>query len=221
MPPLPLVPDVIKAQVQWSDATDTSVTTTHYFEYSGTGPNATDAANLATVLSNAYGANVAAWSPRTITGVKVTDLATDTGGEGSATSDFVGTREGADLAGATAVVVNYALDRRYRGGKPRSYLPWGVTTDLSSRQSWASAFTTVVVAAVEGIMSAMVGTTEGGTTITNHANVSYYAGNTATIDPVTGRAKNRPKRRVDGPLVNPIVGVAVSVIPGSQRRRNR
>lgn len=221
MPPLAPVPDTLRTVIEWSDGSDALTTSTQYWGYSGSAPDATDCNSFATTLAGLYAAHATLWDiDSALVGVTVTDLATPSGAQGAATSGTQGTRSGDTLAGGTAVLLNFQLSRRYRGGKPRNYLPWGVAGDLATRQGWDGSFIAAVGTAWTAISSGFIGQTEGGCTIANHANVSYYENSTVVISPTTGRARNVPTRRIP-PLAAPTTGFSVSITPGSQRRRNR
>lgn len=205
----------------WSDSSDINVTTTLFFRYTGSPPNAAACTALATDLSNAVEAENALWhEDTTLLGVKITDLSSVSGGVGQVTVAQNGLITAPPLAGGTAVVVNYLINRRYRGGKPRSYFPWLSSGSLITRQQWGATDVNNVLAGVETIMAAFIGATSGGCTISAHANVSYYSGFTVVTNPVTGRARNVPKLRLD-PQVDDVVGTTVLSRPGSQRRRNK
>lgn len=221
MPPLPDVPNVLKAQLQWADDLDMACTTTLFFSFTGEQPSIASTNSLAEALWTTTGAHNTLWSEAVaLTGVKLTDLTSDTSAVGQYTASQPGTDTSVSLAGGTAVVVGYQIARRYRGGKPRSYLPWGTTADLVSRQQWTNIFVTNVSAALTAITSGFSGIEVGGCTIAAHINVSYYAG--FTVEGGTGgkRAKNVSTPRAT-PLTDVIVGNTVLTHPGSQRRRNR
>lgn len=160
------------------------------------------------------------WEPGTLlTGVKVTDLSSSSGGVGEHSQSTAGTGNVASLPGGTSVLVNYLINRRYRGGKPRSYFPWGSETEMATRQSWVGTFITDCTSALTTYFAAVIGLVVGGTTLTSHVNVSYYEGFTVVTNPVTGRSRNVPKLRTT-PVVDDILSWSVSAKPGSQRRRN-
>lgn len=220
MPALPLVPNVLRTDLYWSDQADANVSTVSYWRYSGSPPNASDAANLATAWCNAVIACNGLWSHNVVlTGAKATDLSSSSGGVGTVTVAEIGGLESADLAGGTALVSGYLINRRYRGGKPRNYWPWGTTASLGSRQAWSSDFISACASDLATAISTFIGTTEGATTIAAHANVSYYSGFTVVTSPTTGRSRNVPKLRTS-PVVDDIVGRTILGRPGSQRRRN-
>lgn len=218
MPALPDVPNVLKAQLQWSVSGDIDIATGLFFSYSGTAPNNANALSLAATIYAAYAANNALWDGDTsITGVKVTDLSSSSGGVGEhAASTAGGLTE--PLSGATCLLVNYQIARRYRGGRPRSYLPWGDATKLGNRQTWDASFITAATSAITDSNASIIGASAGGTTITNHVNVSYYEGFTLVTSPTTGRGRNVPNLR-SSPLVDTVSGFACSTRVANQRRR--
>lgn len=221
MPPLASVPNVIKAQLLWSDSADNDVRTTLYFRYSGGPPNSSDATALAADIYGAASSMNTQWTSTTqLTGVEVTDLSSPAGGQGLHAQSTAGTRAGTDLAGGTAVVVGYLITRRYRGGKPRSYFPFFDSSDLTTRQQWAAGNLTALDTALTGFFSTVIGSAAGTTTITDHVNVSYYSGFTV-FNPGGGkRARNIPTPR-PVPVVDVITSFGARAQPGSQRRRNR
>jgi hypothetical protein len=211
----------MKCQLLWSDSADNDVRTTLYFRYSGGPPDPTDANALAADIYSLAAAMDGQWSSTTqLTGVEVTDLSSSSGAQGLHAQSQAGTRAGTDLAGGTAVVVGYVITRRYRGGKPRSYLPFFTSSDLTTRQQWAAGDLTALDSALATFFSGVIGLSSGTTTITNHVNVSYYDGFTVVTNPVTGRARNVPKLRTV-PVVDVITSFGARAQPGSQRRRNR
>jgi hypothetical protein len=214
------VPNVLRADVLWQLSTDTSVSTKLHFRYSGGPPNASDAVALAADIYNPTAAMKALWDVDTfLNGVKVTDLSSPTGGQGEHASGTQGTNGGEVLPASAAAMVNYIITRRYRGGKPRSYWPFGTAGDIATRQTWQAVFTTSVDSHLATYFAAILGLVAGTTTITEHVNVSYYSGNKVVVDPITGRARNVPQLRA-APLVDAIVSFGTNARVGSQRRRN-
>jgi hypothetical protein len=68
--------------------------------------------------------------------------------------------------------------------------------------------------------AAVIGSTAGSTTITEHVNVSYYSGFTAVENPITHRWKNVSNPR-STPVVDNIQSWAIAGHVASQRRRNK
>lgn len=218
--PLPAVPNALNVQLLWTTAGPKTLYTSLKFRYSGGPPNATDATSFASSIFSAMAAESTYWgSDISLTEVIVTDLSSTSGAQGHQSGSTAGGRTPGGLDNGTAVVVDYFINRRYRGGKPRSYLPFGVGSDLTSRVQWDGAFVTAVEGALSTFFSAVIGLSHGTTTITDHISISYFSGFTVVSSPTTGRSRNVPTRRTT-PLVDTITGFTVSSRPGSQRRRN-
>lgn len=65
---------------------------------------------------------------------------------------------------------------------------------------------------------AIIGLSEGTTTITTQCNVSLYSGFTSVENPITHRWRNVPTYR-DDPIVDIIGGWVADALIGSQKRR--
>lgn len=218
MPALPVVPNVLKAQLQWSISSDVAARTTLFFSYSGTAPNGSACQSLANTIYTAFQTFAEDWDDdTTLTGCEVTDLSAVDGGVGEHAGSAPGTLTH-PMSGASSVLVNYTISRRYRGGRPRSYLPWGDQTVLGNRQTWAASFVSAVEGHLATIFGDIIGATAGGTTISQHVNVSYYEGFTAVENPITHRWRNVPDLR-SSPHVDTINGFTVSTRIANQRRR--
>lgn len=218
MPALPTIPNVLKASLLWSVSSDVDVRTGLYFSYSGAAPNNSACNAFATAAYNSFGAFGEDWDDDTsLTGCEVIDLSSASGGVGLHSASVVGSLTH-PISGASCVLVNYQIARRYRGGRPRSYLPWGDQTTVGNRQTWGGTFVSAVETHIGDCFSGIIGQTSGGTTISQHVNVSYYEGFTVETNPGTGRARNVPKLRTT-PVVDTIVGFSVSTRIANQRRR--
>lgn len=222
MAPLPSVPNVMSSVITWAVDADTKAITRHYWSYTGSAPSA------ASCVSFAGGfVNLAAtpYEPLCTTGVgmescEVTDLSSPSGGQGAGGTPWIGTRTGAVLPPASSVVVSHQIARRYRGGKPRSYMPFGGGGDVMASGLWTAALVTAAQTAFGTWVTSQIGATHGGTVVSALVNVSYYEGSHVVTNPDTGRAKNVPDRRAV-PIVDPIVASVARQVIGSQRRRNR
>lgn len=220
MTPLPLVPGVLKARLLFTVGSDTTVGTGLFFRYTGGAPSNSDAVSLATDILTAAAAEFPAlmFTEDALTGVDVQDLSSDTSGDGEALGSHAGTLAGGTIPASAAFLVNHAISRRYRGGRPRSYFPFGAQSELQTGQTWASAFVASVTSAFDAFLASCIGATGGSTEISNHVNVSYYSGFTSVENPITHRWRNVPTLRTD-PVVDLITGSVGSVRVSSQRRR--
>lgn len=219
MPPLPPVSGVLRVDTLWSDISDVNVQSRLFYSYSGSSPDASDAQALA---SDVYGhaADMAElWHEQvSLTGVRVTDLASSSGAVGEHEESTAGTLSGNLLPASACALVNYVVGRRYRGGKPRSYYPWGDASSMTSNNQWTTGFHTLMGTDYAAFLAAVIGLSSGSTTIQNHVNVSYYQGFTAVENPVTHRYRNVSNPR-STPVVDLISTWAVSSKIRSQRRR--
>jgi hypothetical protein len=220
MPTLPDAPNILALSLGFTVGADGTVHSRTFWKYAGGPPSATD---LTTMATAALGHAAGGFAPLMAGSVAVDsamlqDLASHSGASGIDSAQTTGGRGGSELPAGVCCDVQYIIGRRYRGGKPRSYYPFGVEGDLATASRWAPAFTAAVTAAVDTFKTDMLTVAAGGTTITDHMSLSYYSGFTVVTNPVTGRARNVPTKRA-APLQDRVVSNFVSLVPGSQRRR--
>jgi hypothetical protein len=222
VPPLPSVPSVIKTRFLFQDGGDANVSATNYWLYTGGAPTSAAIAALAQDLNTAADGSFLALQGTTtrLLGVEAVDLASSSGSQAVTADGSDGTRTGSSLAGGTAALLNHHISRRYRGSRPKNFFPFGVSADLSTRQSWSTEFVTSMQSAWNSVLDEFLGSASGGTTIAEHVSISYYSGSRVVTSPTTGRARNVPIVRVT-PLVDPITSSTANITPASQRRRNR
>jgi hypothetical protein len=222
MPSLPIAPNILRFLLSFKVGNDLNALTRLYFHYSGSVPNSAQLATLAALSSSTAATQFPSLMPSTNSyqGTTIEDLSSSTGASAADFTAHVGTRTGHPNAAGVAVLVNYHIARRYRGGKPRGYWPFGVAEDLTDEQDWAAAFTTAVDTALDNYIAAMVGPQWSGGTIDAQYNVSFYSGFTVVTNPVSHRAKNVSTARASV-LEDLITSITVNAHPASQRRRNR
>jgi hypothetical protein len=221
--PLPNVPNVVEVAIQWRIDEDGNALTRLHYQYAGT-PDANALLNMANSIANSFYGTTALGgvmsSHVTIGNVTLTDLGHDLRPQGIGyKAGATGNRAGGYLPASNCVVMNYKIGRRYRGGKPRSYFPWGTQTDLADAQTWTQSAYTAFVNAFTGIDTAIKGATSAGVSLTQQVNVSYYKGGIWQPGTSGGKPKWVPALRQGGPQVDPILGATPSLRPGSQRRR--
>src|SRR5215469_2928976 len=126
MPALPNVPSTLKMILTWTVGSDTDVVCRAYYQYSGAAPTSAQLATLAGHLESNYATNLAPLADvdTTLTNTELIDLTSPTSGVGNFASSVVGTRSGGILSAQAAAMLNFKIARRYRGGKPRVYLPF-------------------------------------------------------------------------------------------------
>lgn len=228
MPALPPVANVIKSRLFWTVEGDPMAVSILFFHYTSAPPDEGDLGTFTNDLLGAAITNLTGMfqSGVTLESVDSRDLSAMDGSYATVTDATPGTRTGGKLSPGTAAVVNYSIRQSYRGGKPRSYFPFGTSTDVAATGFWADAFVTAYEGAVANLITAAIGTF-GGLIVDNQCVVSYYGPpNKVITNPVTGRARTISTRRdaaggTGHPLVYTITGQNGSKIIGSQRRRNR
>lgn len=191
-----------------------------FIGYSGTIPTA---AQLNTFATQFQGSVASHWAPMQAVNViynlfEVTDLSSTTGAIGSSSTSTPGTRTGSGTAANVCTLMNFHVARRYRGGKPRVYIPWGTSTDVTSPTNWTPTFISAATAAWSALISDLTVVPWSGATISGQVNVSYYEGFKAFEEP-SGRYKNIPQLRPGGPVKDAITSVACNPKFGTQRRR--
>jgi hypothetical protein len=218
------MPSVLEFQLKHTLGVDLDVLTNLYFLYSGGPPAVADceafAASTATIWSSVFAP--LANEDILLTQVTVTDITSPTSSRGIYSGSLAGTRAGAKLGAAVCALSNYTIARRYRGGKPRSYWPWGVSSDVTAPQEWTSSFLTAWADADAAFFTYILGLSSGTTLIRDHVNVSFYEGFTTRPDPpIAGvRAKNISTPRSPTAIYDVIESTSYNPLLASQRRRN-
>lgn len=219
---LPAVPKVIKIILKHAlEAATTEVINRIFMQYSGTAPTDTE---LNTFCSNGVGAWETNLEPMATPQVALTefsaeDLTSPTSAVGAFLSAGVGTRTGGLLGAGTAATISFQIARRYRGGHPRIYTPYGSDSDLQDRAQWTSDFANDLGTAWVAFITALETSPWSGSGSLVPVNVSYYEGFTNHTYP-SGRTKPIPNLR-GTPIVDVIPDVSVGLQLTSQRRRNR
>lgn len=222
MPPLPSVPNQLKVTMGWEIGGDAKIETIHHFTYSGGAPSTATCVAIAAQIQSYAATDLEAllYTSGFLDTVTVLDIATSSGAEGTATSRWAGTRAGVEMPVNCCVLLNHQIARRYRGGKPKSFLPFGVQADLFTKNSWSSALVNAVSAAWATFITNVNTISISGTSVTAYSSISYYQGyNTPTTSP-SGRVKQSSKLRTT-PIVDSIVASTAQARVGSQRRRLR
>ena len=191
------------------------------FSYTGGPPTAANCNGIATSvrtawtnrLQNLTGTNI------NLTSVVVTDVASNTGAQGVDSTVVSGTYAGAPLAAGTAVLINHVIARRYRGGKPRTYLPAGSAAALSGPSDWTTAFANGLTANWNLFISDIIATGGAGITIVDYRNIGFYSGYTLGPAQPGGFRKKIATPRA-APVQDVISTSNVNLKPASQRRRN-
>jgi hypothetical protein len=210
VPALPFVPNVVKVVVEGTTPVYPWANIFHW-AYTGTPPPGATCAVFAEDIDGYWATNFAPLmaTAATIEKVTVVDLASDIGGEGEYAHSTPGSGGTDDLPASAAVLLSKGIDRRYRGGHPRSYIFAGQLADLLDSGHWTGAFTAAVDAAYAAFTASVNALTHSGTAMFGEVTVSYIS---KEVNPVA------PYRRAV-PLVLPVTSFAAESEIASQRRR--
>jgi hypothetical protein len=222
MPPLPSPGDVLRVEFKTGDNATVEAGSRFFLNYTGTRPITSDLNTLASDVNTAWDnwiSNVVS-TAEALHGVIITDLSIDTGAEGTWTGTTAGKETFAEpIIASGCAVVNHQIARRYRGGRPRTYLRCGGSDALASGSTnqWSSAFQSSVLTQWQGFVAEILALSGFPFALQNIVNVSWFNGNTVFITP-TGRSRNIPVKRAT-PLVDVVVNSVVAPKVGSQRKR--
>lgn len=220
MPALPSVPKVLRARIFTHMQEDLASAFHLYLSYSGTAPSNTDCDNFATAVHNAFQANLAPLMTSNYTQDQVTieDLSSSTASVGVDSTPILGGLGGLQVAANVATQITFDIARRYRGGKPKVFLPLGTATEMNDAQTWGAIYNGLVQAAWAAFIAAVEAAGWSGAGTIAHVAVSYYQGNLPVENPITHRWRNIPTLR-GTPLIDAVVGYFVPTRIASQRRR--
>lgn len=191
MPPLPVVPNVVKLVVggTYHDAKWLNI---YHVLWSGTAPTASALTAWIGYLSSNAGPLYADEMSvdNELTSWEATDLTTDTGATATVPDSIFGVRTGDFMPAGVAMVASLEISRRYRGGHPRKYLPWGTAGTMASgsTKDWDSGFISDCQTKFTDFLSQLIGGTYGGCNFVDNVSVSYVTGGarrvTAVVDPI-------------------------------------
>lgn len=221
MAPLPAVPNVIEVKIGWTVGEDIRAATKLHFHTPVASPTAADLQTLANAIGalgngnfdNGYSSSVKR------TSVTCTELGSGNQFQGVWTGSVTGGRTGAYLPASTAVLVNFKIGRRYRGGKPRIYLPWGTVTDLTDPQQLLQASATDMQTKFQTWLTGVLAATGGAITLDRQVSISYYGG----AAPLLAQHKNGEtlwtSQKRATPVVDNVLGLTIAPRLATQRRR--
>lgn len=223
MPARPSVPNVTQIVLTFDIGSDTDVINRFFQKYSGTAGSLTDTQTLAiaTGTGTAWAAHMASLINNNVTlkQIGVTDLSSDLGSEAIFLSSAAGTDSGSQLSAGAAAVIKAKIDRRYRGGHPRTYIGGISNAHLTNPQQLDPTYLQNLVTAWTAFRVAVAALYPSGTLPVTDVNVSWYQGFTNHTFP-SGRVRPIPNYRPT-PVVDQIASFSANPNIGSQRRRNK
>lgn len=222
MPAPPAQPNVLRITLRYGLVSSLG-SCRFYFTYTGGPPTNTNCDAIAAGVAAAFSTDLASLlsADSALEAVEVADLTSSSSGVGSYNTPVSGTRSGAPPTNDAVVLLNSIIQRRYRGGRPRMYQPFGVDGDLQSdRVTWSTALTGAVDTGWGNFKTALSALTGIGCTLVAHVNISQYSSFAPVQNPVTKRWKNIPTPR--SVAISPDIIISTVARPEiSQQRRRR
>lgn len=217
-PPLP-ASNCVRCKLDYTQTDNVLGGSRFYLAFTGTAPTAANCSTLASHIATAWGNELASLVHQswTLTEVDVQDISSLTGASGNWTGSSGGSESGAECPANAAQNIEFGITRRYRGGKPRMYLPPSGAANLQDASHWTSAQQSALQTNIAAFFAAITGTAVGGMGTMSHVNLSYYSG-FKNITNSSGRTRAVPQYR-DTALVDPVTNYIVRTLVGSQRRR--
>lgn len=222
MTTLPAVPGVLKLRHIYADGADYSLTNNLHFAYTGGPPSSADCTAIATAAHAAWASHLRSHlnTGSYLATTYVQDLASLSGADGLYEAITNGSGSSEVMPAGVAVLINHKIARRYRGGKPRSYLPFFGANDNSEDGLWLGTSISALQSDWNAYIAAIKAITAGATVISRFVNVSYYAGSVGSVIDSGKRGKTTLTLRA-APVVDEIISSLVNQHPSSQRRRNK
>jgi hypothetical protein len=210
MPALPSPGKVIRIDHIFNLSEDTKAKCHLFYGYTGSSPSVAQLETMATAL-------LGYWTSGTMSGllaneysldqILITDLSSDTGAVASESGPVAGTRGSTFLPASTSLLTSWSIGRRYRGGHPRTYWPFGIDSDLQDGQTWKDELISSAQTAFTDYLAGIVDSVwPGGGSLLQVA-VSFYQGFRA-FEGSTGRWRNINTPRTV-PLVDDVTNFIV------------
>ena len=220
------MPATLRVDLKFTYANDLDVLVRQFYTYDGSAPSDTELNTFAASVAGLVNTDLKTLFHSTVELVEttVTDLSSDTAARGSSGTTVTGTLSGAVNGAQVAFLQTNSIARRYRGGKPRTYWPFGDQSVLQDAQHWTTAFQGDVSAGVSNFTNGVLALVWSGATMVDNVNVSYYAGFVPVIGS-TGRYRNvsqvRGTAHSTGDVIppDPITSSSFSTLLATQRRR--
>lgn len=216
--PLPDVP-CVRVRLDYKDTANQELGNRFYLSYSGSAPSGANCNTLAADIGSAWASNYATQvhTDISLVQVEVIDIATHTGASGTDSTVHAGTRSGTSWALQSAVNIEFGIARRYRGGKPRIYMPPGTVADTADNANWNSTFPNGCATAFAAFIAAVEALSIGSMGTLVHVNLSFFQGFTNHTN-TSGRSRAVPTYRSTA-LHDNVTSYIGRAKMGSQRRR--
>lgn len=218
MPALPAANKVVRVAIEARLNARPVVNVVHV-KYDGAGAGASDfdtlvagvGQNFADIFKDAQSADLV------YVQAVGTDLTSDTALQATLPLTGSGTHAGGAAPASMACCISWHIARRYRGGKPRTYLGGLPISAIDTEDTFSAAFIALVRSDAVDYSGTIDGLTPGVYGSLSLGSVSYYHGFTNVTLP-SGRQTSRPTPR-GVPIFDRFTGSTVDARIDSQRRR--
>lgn len=217
-PPLPASP-CIRVRLDYQETDGFFGGSRFFLSYSGSAPTTANLNTLAGDISSQWGTHIAPLMSTTwtLTEVDCLDIASNSGASGLWQGIVAGTDAGSPSAAQVATNIEYKISRRYRGGKPRMFLPPGTDTQRADLSHWSASYISSVNTGIAAFFTAIEALSIGAIGTLAHVNLSYYSGFT-NVTNSSGRTRAAPKYRTSA-LLDTVTGYTCKAEMGSQKKR--
>lgn len=219
-PPLP-ASNVVRVRLDYNLNSAGEGGSRFFIGFTGAAPTGANCVTLGTDIANAWSTNLAElvhpdWG---LQRVDVQDISTRSGAFGTVTASANGTYSGGLMPANVATNVEYNITRRYRGGKPRMFIPPPSDNALLDQAHFTPAYLATVNTQFQAFINAIEALSVGSMGTLSHVNVSFYEGYNTATPPWRGPGYKYPPKYRETALVDTIVGYSAKAVVGSQRRR--
>lgn len=219
--PLPTPTGVVHIRLIYDNGTTGEFGHAVDWAYTGGPPTTGDLNSMATDVHTEWVAHLQGMlsDAMALKRVTLSDLHVPTTPDGEDTTRVIGSRTGGLLTINASSCITFQINRKYRGGKPKSFTPFGLDGDCLDQSAWSSAWIATLSSAWSDFASSLTAISSGSTTLSDQVSVSYIEGPYTAVPNsggtryrITGTPKNPPK-------VDLVLGFTVQQKIGSQRRR--
>ena len=218
MAALPPVAKVIRYDFRQLVGANTRILNRLFFQYSGA-LSTTDLTTLLATASSSWLTNMVSLfsTIHSLLSITGTDLSSSTAPQVVNTTVRTGTGGYQNIPQSASLIMKFKINRRYRGGHPRSYWSGQGLVNQADSQTWNTTEINVWNTNFAAFIAACVASPPAAVGTLTHVNVNYFKGFHNVTFP-SGRQRAVPTALAT-PNVDPIVAYLANPRIGSQRRR--
>jgi hypothetical protein len=220
MPTPPTVAEIMRVRIGGALPNAALWGVRFYVGYAGPAPIAAQCLTFAEDIVGSWHTRIDPYRAETVTNAfcDVVDLSSVSGSSATADVSTAGTVASASCDNQVAATVKFEIARRYRGGKPKMFVP-GISVDyILDNSHWTTAFCNDMGTAFTNFNDDIEAMAAGGIDLTGIFNVGFYHGFTAVENPITHRWRNVPTY-LSAPNVDIVESFTCDQVFGSQKRR--